>query len=316
MKSKITKKLLILCVLIMCLPGITKAPLVNCTEVCGDFGGPVDTEIDIYDYMAILGEYGVVDPIGLGKGCIDLVADGAINIEDLQAWHVGKTLSLCNPSPVPSVSHKPTALLSMSKSLAPPPPPTVTGPTGLLIFGKPAAGSSSAYIPNSYIYGVEPNGVTASGPSTPACPSGSCTDVGGIRYTDSGRLVTDSHGNSYQVSSEYGIIKQDTGNVVAGPNDNIAFNDSIVSVSILFDAAFSPDDNTIVYVVPVYVGTGENYHTAAAKLQLSGDEDGNYELLELYGNEPNGLCEIEIDLDGNLFVLSAHYGNNRLLIYD
>ncbi|KKK96943.1 hypothetical protein LCGC14_2657690, partial [marine sediment metagenome] len=220
MKSKITKKLLISCVLIMCLPGIAKAPLITCTEVCGDFGGPVETEIDIHDYMAILGEYGVIDPIGWDKGCIDLVADGTIDIEDLQAWHAGRIITLCHTSSAPSVS--------MSRSLAPPPPPMITGPSNLLIFGKPAAGSSSAYIPNSYIYGVEPNGVTTTGPLPPACPSESCTDGGGIRYTDNGRLVTDGQGNSYQVNSEYGIIKQDTGNVVVELNDNIIFDDSVV----------------------------------------------------------------------------------------
>jgi len=111
----------------------------------------------------------------------------------------------------------------------------------------------------------------------------------------------------------------------------------------LADAAFDPSDPGIVYVVPVLVtplDQGGPYR-AAAKLELTGV--GNYNLIELYGKNPatdpdqshtvtdsNDIknfvyepdvyhtSEIEIDSEGNLFVLSTHgsKSNDWLMIYD
>jgi hypothetical protein len=210
--------------------------------------------------------------------------------------------------------------------------------TSLLVFGKPAGAGPET--PSGYLYGLDSNG---------ACVQEA------IETQGSGRLLTDSLGNIHQINSNIGLVRPD-GNVavaedVIGDGNNtvtIGFNDG--DGLLLSDAAFSPCDPKIVYVVPVWVEplveSGCSY-MAAAKLELT--DDGNYDLLKLYGKNPAtdgtqtrwpSLCddarsfiyepdvqhlhEIEVDSHGNLFVLNFVINsdandtndNDWLLIYD
>jgi hypothetical protein len=298
-------------------------PKVYCI-VCGDYDGYL--YIDMPDYLLLLAEYGLSDPGGAGKGCMDMVDDGHINTDDLLVWET-RILNICGSEE--SEAMMGGALLSMLKSSI----QSANGSEPLLILGKPPGNIWLAMPPSSYLYSINYSG----------------SSTGATLSSGSGRLVKDSDGKIYGVEPDIGLICHDTATLVVSPND-INDGNNLVSVGAtntgllsLTDAVFSPYDPNIVYVVPVQViplvEEGCPY-MAAAKLELTGA--GNYNLLELYGKNPatdpcqdnelnsdcNGnlvyepdvqhLHEIEIDANGNLFVLSTHWFNENdwVLIYD
>jgi hypothetical protein len=310
-------------------------PKIYCASVCGDFDGY--GEVDIIDYLLLLAEFGLGSPASVDKACLDIVADGVVNTDDLRAWGT-EALNLCPENPTAlgfgqAVTSE--ALFSI---------PELKGQDAfasepLLVLGNDS--NCGDEFPGSYLYSIDVNGTCTGEALEPACPTSSCVE-------NSGRLVTDGEGNIYQLNGNLGLIRQDTATVVVGP-DIIYDGNNAVSIGfnsgegyVLLDAAFSPYDPNIVYVVPVLVepppGQGCVYQ-AAAKLQLI--SPGDYNLVELYGKNPDPnqffkpncddtnefvfepdvqhLREIEISPDGNsVFVLSTHWfnANNWILIYD
>ncbi len=295
-------------------------PRVNCIGICGDFNIDVFDVVDIYDYLVLLAEYGLCNPGGAGKGCLDLIGDGHVNNDDILAWGTDELLHACGGGGGgASAARMPASEGQIASETEP-----------LLICGKPLSGSGKE-VPSNFLYSVDTGGV--------------CVDAD--QTNSAGRLVTDSDGVVYQIDSYLGLINLETQAVVVGP-DTIVYGGGSVVIGydngkglLLSDAVFKPGDANIVYIVPVQVDPqdGNCPYMAAAKLQLTGG--GNYNLLELYGKNPatdpdqqntitdcNGsllyepdvqnLHEIEIDYEGNLYVLSSDWfnENNWLLVYD
>jgi hypothetical protein len=156
------------------------------------------------------------------------------------------------------------------------------------------------------------------------------------------RVVKDFDRNVYQITSEYGILKADSGEPIVGFSAQVFGNEpryhtsSTVYIGIqgtganlygrpILDAAFDPDfaDNNYVYIVPVVVKpTGQEAYVAAAKLKLSASP---YSIEKLYddpdaaipGDNRNldALYEVEVDTAGNLYVLNACSGNESDILW-
>jgi hypothetical protein len=307
-------------------------PQVGCIAMCGDYYPDMFNIVNIYDYLVLVAEFGLSNPAAVGKGCLDLVTDGVVNVDDLMGWEVEEVLNGCPLEGSSSASTETVISEALSSMQA-----LETQGAGesepLLICGKPASGIGLE-VPDSNLYRIDVDGICVGDANEAAL---------------TGRLAVDDNGAVYQIDGSLGLIRPDTETVVVAPNI-IQHGDSLVSVGfndtegfLLSDAAFKPDDPNIVYVVPVQVDPldGNCPYMAAAKLQLTAS--GNYDLLELYGMDPSKdpeqtslpsdcnligefvyepdvqhLHEIEIDSEGNLFVLSAHWQNqnNWVLIYD
>jgi hypothetical protein len=96
----------------------------------------------------------------------------------------------------------------------------------------------------------------------------------------------------------------------------------------VMDVAF--DENGYVYIVPVVVDPYQDedpdfMYNAAAKLQLDSNNTPPYRIVQLYApsvdvndNYISGLREIEVDDDGNVYVLNVHSLNesDALWVYD
>jgi parallel beta-helix repeat protein/predicted outer membrane repeat protein len=302
-------------------------PIIYCTT-CGDFDGYGN--IDIIDYLLLVAEFGL-SPVSEDTFCLDLVGDGIVNTDDLQAWHITDgALNIC-PSWLSGGLESGEPGAGKALTLASELEIQQGGESeSLLILGN--ADSSGPIEPSSYVYHTDVNGTS----------TGDTNEVAG-----NGRVVADSNGGIYQVDGYLGLIRLGTSpTVVVEPND-VNDGNNLVYVGFnggdglpLLDAAFKPDDANIVYVVPVLVDPqdGNCPYMAAAKLRLTGA--GSYDLLKLYGKNPaeesahvpkdcnsrigyepdvQNLHEIEIDSDGkNVFVLSANWSlwNNWVSIYD
>ncbi|MCP4709078.1 MAG: hypothetical protein GY869_10665, partial [Planctomycetes bacterium] len=159
-----------------------------------------------------------------------------------------------------------------------------------------------------------------------------------------GRLVTDNRGEVYQIHLENGLVGLWDPNVpIIGSG---AFEEvmeprygTLASVYIglqpdgyswagrpLFDAAIDKDG--FIYVLPVVVvpySDNDLAYLAAAKLEPQ-DAPGYYNLVTLYDDPPeptdnqerNALREIEVDNQGNLYVVNSHELNesDMLWIFD
>ncbi|MHC4240199.1 MAG: hypothetical protein ACYSUC_10665, partial [Planctomycetota bacterium] len=305
-------------------------PQVNCVAICGDYYKDMFNIVNVTDYLVLLAEFGLTDPAGVGKGCLDLVTDGCVNNCDLMAWGIDEVLNKCPLGASASASaegvsgESPLTTLDVGIQSAGEPP-------SLFVCGMARSGVGT-YVPDSYLYGVDSNGACVGDPN----------EVEG-----DGRVFVDGDGNVYQINGNLGLVRQDTGTVVVGPQV-IDDGNNLVSIGfdegegvLLSDAVFSRDDPNIVYIIPVQVDPqdGNCPYMAAAKLELTGG--GSYDVVRLYGKNPatdpcqsvtlttcdgdlvyepdvQHLDEIEIDPYGNLFVLSAHLCNlnNWLLVYD
>jgi len=306
-------------------------PQVICTFICADFTG--DNAVAESDYLTLIAESG--QPVPDGKGCLDLVGDGFVNLNDILAWDLafyglnacgpGSTSAMMSPSEQMVMS---TVQLTQGSEIAAP----------LLITGKPNGDGFQ----EDFLYTAETNGTCLDPPTSPTCPSPEYCGRA------NGRLVKDSTGRLYQIQGVYGLVRRDTGMAVIEPKENLPFNGSTVQVGIisgsglaLTDAVFNPDDPNIIYVVPVLVTSpgSECPYKAAAKLVLHNDPDPNYSIAMIYGKDPSTdpdvtvtsygcddiimepdfqqIHEIEIDVFGNLFVTSSQALNDNdwMLIY-
>ncbi|MEE9365283.1 MAG: leucine-rich repeat domain-containing protein [Dehalococcoidales bacterium] len=308
-------------------------PAIRCGVVCGDYGGWYYGVSDIEDYLLLLSEFGLSWPVSVNKGCLDLINDGVINVNDLMAWNIEGMLNVC-----PTKSGD--GLNDMSSNKAHVSTKSYTGPKigifePLVVFGKPAANANGAdLVPEDYLYSAHADG----------------TVIESATVGTSGRLITDTNGQVYQIQGNGSLVHQSTGSIVFGPKQGVVYGSSTVSIGFIggqtvpvLDAAFSPNDPDVVYVLPVLVtpSAGATPYKAAAKLALSGNlNDPNYFVEMIYGMDPNTdrtvtitsrssgtvllepdvqhLSEIEVDSDGNLYILSAHgYTDNKwVLMYD
>ena len=196
---------------------------------------------------------------------------------------------------------------------------------GLLISGKRSTSQASTKLKDRiYAFGGDGNYVESFEPSLERCNI---------------RLVQDPDGVIYQVNCETGIVRFDATDKVIVPSGQTTYaneprynKSATVYVGIqgqgsnsagrpILDAAF---DGQYVYVVPVVVDpVGNEPYTAAAKLQLLDSGNPPYQVVRLYDEAPlagdnqhrNALREIEIDSDGNLYVINAHNLNESDILW-
>ena len=298
----------------------------------------------------MLAEFGLSEP---RNRCLDFIPDGCVNADDLNAWEFREALNRCPSDQELRVSSTETfSIMNMFSQFSDVTASAQDSP--LLIAGKPNTFKGVSSMPDTLLYNVNTDGLCV-GPGTEIAPISSNTISG---YS---RLVTDGQGNVYQVHGERGLISPDTGKVVIASgrknkdehSESAVFNQNeINSVLIglengeglpLLDVAFDPSEADVVYVVPVQVNDS---YAAAAKLRLKRDENtytGDYDILALYSetssnvvtnpdntehvvSEPDyqHLHEIEVDVDGMVYVLSSHtehsasrlVGNSWLLVFD
>jgi hypothetical protein len=152
-------------------------------------------------------------------------------------------------------------------------------------------------------------------------------------------LARGPDGQIYQLNSEAGLVRLDGADEAVVPPGQIETageprygKSATVYVGIqgqgadsfgrpVLDVAFDADH---VYVVPVVVDPdgGEPY-TAAAKLKLPAGGSSPYGLVELYDSAPpandnrrlNNLRQIELDGDGNVYVLNVHSLNESDILW-
>ncbi|MHA2403941.1 MAG: hypothetical protein ACXADH_13180, partial [Candidatus Kariarchaeaceae archaeon] len=307
-------------------------PQVICTFICADFTG--DNAVAESDYLTLIAESG--QPVPDGKGCLDLVGDGFVNLDDILVWDLAfYGLNACGSGSMSAIMSLPEQMAMSTVQLTQ--GSETTAP--LLIAGKPNGDGFQ----EDFLYTAETDGTCLEPPTSPTCPSPEYCGRA------NGRLVQDSTGGLYQIHSVYGLVRRDTGTAVIEPKENLPFNGSTVQVGIisgsglaLTDAVFSPEDPNIVYVVPVLVTSpgSECPYKTAAKLILHNDPDPNYSIAMIYGKDPSTdpdvtvtsygcddiilepdfqqIHEIEIDAFGNLFVTSSQALNDNdwMLIYD
>lgn len=310
-------------------------PQIYCLAYCGDFNA--DTEIDPCDYFLLLAEFGLTNPLGNNKACLDMVPDGCIGIDDLFIWDAASEIRCLCPREnsgtfLTSVTSNNNSGLAVSSTKY----LEAKENTGLVLFGKRGMGFSR---PDGYIYSMSQDG---------KCEQNTAT-------SGTGRLVTDGLGHVYQIHHNQGLlcmsdpqknINQSIDHIDHDIAVSVGLNESYLNGVPMLDAVFHPDDPGIVYVVPVRVkDTDSRGYKAAAKLKLTPNSisGSDYSVETVYGldstEDPNQsitifsesvreellepdlqhLKEIEIDSRGEyIYVLSSCWqnGNNWILIYD
>jgi hypothetical protein len=153
------------------------------------------------------------------------------------------------------------------------------------------------------------------------------------------KLIKGPDGKLYMINSNKGIISLDgAGEVIVPPGQTTYDNDprygkpASVYIGVqesnysffgrpVFDAAV---DDYYVYVVPVLVKPQDaNAYLAAAKLELFEEGEPPYQVVRLYDDLidvndnqfRNNLREIEIDEDGNVYVVNSNKLNNSDILW-
>jgi len=305
-------------------------PEVHCDGICLDITR--DSIVDEVDFLTVVGRCGSaaeLDPNETGSlACLEgaFSDDGYVDILDVTGWD----WTLCDDDREWLCDGIPLSDMDGATS-SPNPPPRMFGMLNLLvtlpdplddllILGKRSStGASEKLEDRIYMFDKDPDY------NTWFAPSSNRSNL---------RLVPAPDGSYYQINSESGIVElNSTDDVVVPPGvctgvteprygtsatvyvgiqlEEGAYEDESVGRPIL-DAAF---DDDYVYVLPVVVNpaAGEPY-AAAAKLQLLGSGSPPYSIVKLYDDPPlpadnqyrNALREIEIDDEGNIYVLNAH----------
>ncbi|UCG48996.1 MAG: hypothetical protein JSU94_04270, partial [Phycisphaerales bacterium] len=316
--------------------------VMRCITYCGDVAGAMGS-VDAVDFLAVMRECGrrKRDVANSGTGslwCLDgyFCADGYITVHDAMAVDcISAKGSLCAHD---MLLGQIGAGVSSSGDGAAGVPEGSSGSSGsgsdglvgpLLIGGKRYDPQSADFL-SDRLYGVDKNGGLVEGPLR----------MDGDR--GNGRLVRDANDRLYQISLDTGVMELSEGGLVVVP----AGSDTVLTeprfgrparvyvgpqkvgwnwTHPVLDAAF--DAEGYLYVVPVIVSVGsEPTYMAAAKLRLGGPGQAAWEVVELYYDslapgdnfDPNLLREIEVDGDGNLYVLNVDYNNesDRLWVYD
>jgi len=322
-------------------------PAVYCIY-CGDVTG--DAAVNSDDFLTIIAEYGStagITPEGNSRACLDGVfsSDGTVDKDDLSSWdwhikHRDRVGNLCekptlaraqsHPMTTMSISNKYTmhaqtcshdtcgcTLDSITTVLSKP----------LLISGKRGTYSDENKL-GDRIYLLEANGEYADW-LEPVSARG-CT----VLLKDVNQV--------YQLNTDMGIVRLSDGNVLLEPSVySVAWEPryglpAVVAVGLqqdngiwsgrpIRDAVF--DEEGFLYVLPVVVDpTGEKPYTAAAKILLSVNEASGCVVERLFvppkapkdNRDYNYLREIDLDGNGNLYVVNAYHLNesDMLWIFD
>ncbi len=311
--------------------------VVQCSGICMDVTG--DGAVLTEDLLTLVGELGsssrAVRAWGGSTGhCLEgpFSLDGFVDTVDMAGWawmlNMEARRNLCGGIPLVAADAEASA---MAYTLRPASKVTITGGTGLhglLVVGKKAP-QADLLNPRARLvdgfYRLDSNfqytGMFRSEPD-------SCTV----------RLVQDLQGHVYRINCETGVWRfglEGHDECVLPPGSGLCAQEPVykgpatVYVGIqdrgsnsmgrpVLDVAFGANS---CFVVPVVVAPeiGEPY-VAAAELKLSPDE-GSYEVVQVLTSstpweDPETLREIEIDRDGNVYVLCAYNGDDVLWRYE
>jgi len=320
-------------------------PFVSCTVACGDVTG--DHLITTKDFLTVLGEYGKLSGY---DDCLNgmFSNDGYVNTTDLLGGDWADYLvseeitTLCFDCPdangpgfgVPTVPCGSTISSSSTALMPAAPLPLTAGPAGfegtLLIAGKRYNSNEQDFL-SDRLYGFDED----------------CNFISGPFAMDNdrlnGKLVRDHEEKLYQLNLEEGLVRLSDGNSVIPrgqgfPVDNeprynesatvyVGLQDELVNTwgRPILDAAF--DSQGYVYITPVVVEPNVNEpYIASARLELAPNDVPPYHVLKIYDDppepndnqDPNNLREIEVDDQGDVYIISNYHINNSdiLRVYD
>jgi hypothetical protein len=315
-------------------------PQVYCSELyCSDIDG--DTGINELDFLTILGTLGETAGITQGnnsRACLDgaFSRDGYVNLHDTITWDWLLNTDSERPDHMcgTCLSTQEPGCVAYSMTRLPPqtPPVYFQSPlTGLLVAGKRGALADKE----------KKNDMLASISS-----SGQRVDTALLNKRTNSKLVMSPDARLYQVNAEEGLIRLADSNSIIPCAAIPIFSESrygrsaVVYVGLqkqdniwygrpISDAAF--DNEGYVYVVPVVIDPvipdpNKPPYLAAAKLQLNSNLTPPYSLQMLYDDDPyaanprdnrnlTGLRELEVDGQGNLYLLNIHRDNESNIIW-
>ncbi|MHC4085285.1 MAG: hypothetical protein ACYSU5_08790 [Planctomycetota bacterium] len=139
-------------------------------------------------------------------------------------------------------------------------------------------------------------------------------EEGFVRFSDLSSVIPRGQGYPFSPEPRYGL----PATVYVGFQDNL---ENTWGRPVL-DAAF--DSQGDVYVTPVVVDTGVgNPYLAAAKLAFAPTETPPYNVVKIYDDPPlpassqtrDNLSEIEVDDNGNVYVINNGYTNNSDVLW-
>ncbi|MHC4394230.1 MAG: choice-of-anchor Q domain-containing protein [Planctomycetota bacterium] len=314
---------------------------IYCGDVTGDFG------VSPRDYLTVLGEYGQTssgnNELGQSLFCLNaqFSDDGYVDGTDMAGWEWGEYQyseglvgSLCfdlcfscgsgvgASSPV-LPSAKTSVPLLHTGGIA-----EIEGP--LLVTGKRFDAGAQDFM-SDRLYEFDESTNLIGGPFA----------VDNDRLN--GKLVRDYDGQLYQVNLEGCLVRLSDGSSVIPRGQGFYFGNeprygqpAMIYIGFqgygestwgrpVLDAAF--DSQGYIYVTPVVVvpDAGDSY-AASAKLESVPGQSPPYNVIELYDDPPlpnnnqdrNSLREIEVDDEGNVYVINSYYinGSDILWVYD
>jgi hypothetical protein len=313
-------------------------PQVYCSELyCSDING--DYAICELDFLTILGTLGETAGITQGnnsRGCLDgaFSRDGYVNLYDAMTWdwvlNAERPSHMCGTCL--SANEPDCVAYSMTRTVPQTPSVYFQSPlTGLLFAGKKGA-ESDVNKKNDMIASIS--------------LSGQRTNTTLLNSRTNGKLVMSPDSELYQVNMEDGLIRlADSNSIVPSAAFSVTTDPRFgypASVYIgmnrqgnfwygrpISDAAF--DNEGYIYVVPVVVDPvladpNQPPYLAAARLQLNPGMTPPYSLEMLYDADPyaasprdsrnlTGLRELEVDGQGNLYLLNIHRDNESNIIW-
>jgi hypothetical protein len=305
-----------------------------CSLVCGDLNQ--DAFVDFMDWGTAMGFYGESYNGDDNLGCTDIFTqDGYMDANDSLLWdfvlNLGPNLgSFCGWLVYdPSISSGPFGGGGATFSSS--------GGTGygssLLIGGKQTV--SNVFSMNDRLYVFSGQGSYVSSPFSP------------IYTRANGRVTCGYDGKVYQLNTGVGLTRLNDGVAVVtkgglsidsdprysgsavvylGMQSSGTGGDTIYSGRPIMDAAI--DAQGYVYVVPVVVAPTASpslAYVAAAKLQPLPGQTPCYSVVKVYDDPPGlndnqdptrkGLREIEVDSQGNVYVISACLANSSNFLW-
>ncbi|MHC4096154.1 MAG: hypothetical protein ACYSU3_08850 [Planctomycetota bacterium] len=304
-------------------------PYVSCIY-CGDVTG--DYGVTPRDYLTVLGESGGLSggttESGSSLYCLDFgfSPDGFLDATDLMGWDWEEWL--VSEGSIGDLTSASAESMFEAASTAGPEYSEGTGFTGsLLIAGKRFDAYYQDFL-SDRLYEFDESYNLVGGPY--AMPTARLN----------GKLVRDHNDLLYQLNVEEGFVRfSDLSSVIPrgqgypfSPEPRyglpatvyVGFQDNLENTwgRPVLDAAF--DSQGDVYVTPVVVDTGVgNPYLAAAKLAFAPTETPPYNVVKIYDDPPlpassqtrDNLSEIEVDDNGNVYVINNGYTNNSDVLW-
>ncbi|UCG59440.1 MAG: hypothetical protein JSU70_07990 [Phycisphaerales bacterium] len=309
-------------------------PEVHCDGICLDITW--DNFVSEADFLTVVGECGSTAELGGGSGsrvCLEgaFSDDGFVDPLDVAGWDwtLGSDdrKNLCKGVPLTGDTEfagfkAADAKISAGPMLFADAPEELSD---VLIVGKrDALGVTAKLEDRLYVFDRHGQYVRWFAPSPD-------------RYNV--RLVRGPDGQIYQVNTASGVVRLDATDEALVPPGQTTFASeprygkfATVYVGIqgegsdsfgrpILDAAF---DRNYVYVAPVVVSPdGAEAYAVAAKLRLLDSGSPPYQVVQLYDDPPppadnqyrNALREIEVDTDGNVYVINAHNLNESDILW-